>query len=124
MDKLSKQYVKTVKSFFPMYGKGERKYLKSLELNIVDFCEEASISDLDELYEKFGNPSEVVNTYYTSMDTNYILKQISRTKLLRVLGVALISSILIALSAYCTLLYAQFQIFENEQVHFVETIIK
>lgn len=124
MDKLSKQYVKNVKSFFPIYGKGEKKYLENLEINILDFCEEASISDLDELYEKFGTPSEVVNTYYVSMDTNYILKQISRTKLLRVLVVAFISSILIAVSAYCTLLYAQFQVFENEQVHFTETIIK
>lgn len=124
MNKISKQYIKNVKAFFPIIGKKERNYLKGLEMNIKDYCEEVAIASLDELYEKFGTPTEVVNAYYSNIDIEYIIKQISKKKTLRTLVIAIVLLAFTTVSAYCILLYSQFQVFESERVHFIETVIE
>lgn len=124
MNKITKQYVKNVEDFFPMSGKGEKKYLENLELNIEDFCEEVSILSLEELYEKFGTPSEVVNDYYSSVDTDYILKQMSKSKLIRRLIIALIAAVVISTLAYGSYLYAEYKILQRQAIFFEEVIIE
>lgn len=124
MDKISKQYVKNVKSFFPIIGKSEKKYLNGLEINVEDYCEETSISSLKELYEKFGTPSEVVNAYYSNVDVNYILKQISKAKLVKRLIFMLMLAILVSTLAYGAYLHSEYQTLKNEEIFFEETIIK
>lgn len=124
MNKITKQYVKNVKDFFPMSGKGEKKYLENLELNIEDFCEEVSILSLEELYEKFGTPSEVVNDYYSSVDTDYILKQMSKSKLIRRLIIALIAAVVISTLAYGSYLYAEYRTLQRQAIFFEEVIIE
>ena len=69
--------------FFPIVGKAEKKYLRNLKSNLEDYCEEKSVTSLEELYQGFGAPSEVVNTYYSSVDIDYILGQIKRTRIIR-----------------------------------------
>ena len=80
MNNLCKQYIKNAKTLFPIIGKTEKEYLKKLELNVQDYCEESSVSSIEELYRDFGSPSEVVNSYFSSVDLDYLLKRISISK--------------------------------------------
>ena len=98
MNNICKQYIKNVKSFFPISG--------------------------EELYRNFGTPSEVVNTYYSHMDINYILKQIKRTKAIKALIISLITSALVIVSAYCISLYSEYEAFRNQEIFFEETFIE
>lgn len=124
MNKISKQYVKNARVFFPSLGKNERNYLRNIESNIEDFCEEVSISSLDELYEKFGTPSEIAQTYYSNLNTDDILKQISKTKWLKRFILSLIIVAFMSSLTYSAYLYSQYQILKNESVFFEEVIIK
>ena len=123
MDNLCKQYVKNIKTFFPHISKKEKDYLKNLERNICDYCEDNSVTSIEKLYKDFGTPSEVVNSYYSSVNIDYILKQIKKTKIIKTTLIAMIVSALVAASAYCTLVYSAYQIFEAEQIFSEDTSI-
>ena len=124
MDNISKQYIKNVKVFFPIVGKAEKKYLRNLKSNLEDYCEEKSVTSLEELYQGFGAPSEVVNTYYSSVDIDYILGQIKRTRIIRNSLVIFVVSVLVALSAYFSYLYSEYRLMQSQMIFLEETFIE
>lgn len=124
MNTICKQYIKNAKSFFPNIGKEERKYLKNLELTISEYCEEQSISSLEELYKDVGMPFEVVNNYYENINVNHILHQINRKKIIRLSLLAIIFSLLLALLGYSIIAYSELQMLKAEDIFFEETIIE
>lgn len=124
MNNLCKKYLRNVKVFFPIMGKQERKYLENLELNVNDFCAEKSLTSLEDLYKDFGTPSDVANSYFSSANIDYILKQIRRTKAIKTALVTLIVSALLATSICCTILYSSYKVFKSEQIFSEDTFIK
>lgn len=83
MKKICIQYMRDIKSLFPVIGIQEKLYLKNLKLTVNDYCEEDCISSMKELYQKFGTPDEIISNYYSTIDTQYIIKQISKYKFLK-----------------------------------------
>ena len=124
MNNLCKQYIKNVRALFPIIGKTEKQYLRKLELNLQEYCEETSASCIEELYRDLGSPSEVVNSYYSNVDMDYLLRQIKRTKIIKTTFVALILATLVSVSEYCILLYAEHKVFKAEQIFSEETFIE
>ncbi len=124
MDSICRQYTKNIRALFPVIGKNEKKYLNKLKHNLEEYCEETSISSLEELYDNFGIPSEVVNTYYSSVNIDHILRQIKRTKAIKTTLITLIICALIAVSAYCVSLYSEYKVFESQKIFSEETFIE
>lgn len=83
MSKLKQRYLKEVKSFFPIMGKPERRHLKKLSEQINDYCIEKEVSSIEELYQDFGRPSEISNTYFSNIDINEFVKRIQLAKWLK-----------------------------------------
>ena len=83
MSKLKQRYLKEVKSFFPIMGKPERRHLKILSEQINDYCIEKEVSSIEELYQDFGRPSEISNTYFSNIDINEFVKRIQLAKWLK-----------------------------------------
>lgn len=121
MDSLAKQYIKNAKALFPLMGKDEKQYFKKLQINIEDYCETKSVSSIEELYNDFGSPIDIVNTYFSSSKIDYILNQIRRTKIIKTTLIVLIVSALVGVTAYCTLVYSAYQVFKAEQIFFEDT---
>ena len=124
MNNLSKQYVKNVKTFFPVIGKKEKEYLKHLEIHIDSFCIDNSVSSLEDLYENFGTPAQIVNTYYETIDTEYVLHQIKKSHYIKICISIIVASFLIATSIYCTISYRSQKIFEQEQIFSEDYILE
>lgn len=124
MNNLCKQYIRNAKALFPVMGKEERKYFKSLELNLQDYCEETSWSSLEELYKNFGTPAEIVNSYFTSVNMDYVLKQIRRTKVIKTILITFVVAALVTMTTCCTILYSAYQVFQYEQIFSEETVIE
>lgn len=124
MNNLYKQYIKNAKTFFPIMGKNEKQYFKNLELHIKDYCEETSTSTLEELYNNFGKPSDVANTYFSSVNTDYVIKQIKRTKVIKAFLITLMISALITVSVCCSIFYSTYNVFKSEQIYSENTIIE
>lgn len=84
MKSISGQYISTIKSFFPIMGKKERQYIKSLTEDVADYCIEEDISSLEQLYEKYGMPHEVANMYLSMLDVEVTAKRIRHSKWIKI----------------------------------------
>ena len=107
MSKLKQRYLKEVKSFFPIMGKPERRHLKKLSEQINDYCLEKEVFSINDLYQDFGRPSEISNTYFSNIDINDFVKRIQLSKWLKrgiaiFLLIALIAVTVYSIDSYCT----------------------
>ena len=82
------------------------------------------MDSLDDLYKRYGNPSDVAHSYFSCCSSEYILKQLKLAKAIKYCLVLSITAIFIALSSYCIKLYCEYHIFAEEQLFFEETIIE
>lgn len=124
MKKLRKQYVHKIKSLFPIIGRPERKYIKTMEINIDDYLSDSPNCTLEGLYQEFGPPEDVLNSYYSMMDTDHIIKRIRIAKYLKALVITLIATLVILASWRFYVSYKSFLIFQEEQMVDVETVIE
>ncbi len=109
MNKLCKEYISEIKALFPIKRKEERDYIKKIIADVEDYCEEANVTTKQELYENYGKPNDVVNNYFSTVDTEYIAKQISTKRLLKTFVIGLLVLATVLTSAFCITLYSEYQ---------------
>lgn len=123
MDKICKQYIKEIKTLLPLKQKAERKYLKKLQADIDDYCENANVVTKYDLYENYGTPAEVVRNYITFMDTKVLMKSLRFSKIVRACTVILIIAIIVATGAYCLNQHLMTRVWENNLGYYIDTVI-
>lgn len=123
MTKLCQQYLSDVKSLFPIMGKPEKKYLSKLREPLEDYCREEQVSTMEEIYDNFGQPDEVVNNYLRSADTAYLIKRIRLSKWVKRGFIALLLIALIGVSIAGIYMHKEYTIYKQEQLHHEETIL-
>lgn len=124
MNKLSKQYIANVKSLFPIMGKTEKDYIHSLSVDVEEYCSEENVQTIQELYEHYGLPNDVVNTYFSISDTQTIIKKIQTSKWIKRISVMIIIIVALAFGLWGAIQYNTYRIFEKEQAAFTDTIIE
>ena len=88
-----------------------------------DTKEEKEVFSIDDLYQDFGRPSEISNTYFSNIDINDFVKRIQLSKWLK-RGIAIFLLIaLIAVTVYSIDSYCAYKVFERESIYFEETEI-
>lgn len=124
MNKLCRQYQSDIKSFFPIMGNPEKKYLFKLMRSVEDYCDEEHVTTIEELYKGFGSPSDVVSTYLETADTSLLMKRIRITKWIKrgILTFLLIA--LIGVSIYGVYAYIEYNMLGHEQINFDEIQIQ
>lgn len=120
MTKLCQQYLSDVKTLLPIMGKTEKKYLIKLSQSLEDYCAEETVTTIEELYDGFGQPAEVVNTYITSMDTSYLIKRIRFAGWVKRGIIALLLISLVGVTIYGIKTYKAYKQFEREEIFFEE----
>ena len=121
--KPSQQYMREVKSLFPIMGRAEKKYLSKLADSVEDFCAEEGVASVSEIIHDFGEPCDVVSTYIGSIDSSRLVKKIRISKWVKRCIATLLLFALIGLGIYAHFLYENFKIFKQEQFYFDETEI-
>ena len=124
VNKICKTYISEVKAFFPILGKDERSYISKLRTNVDDFCDEANISTKEELYKQYGMPIDVVHEYYSSVDTEIIIKRIKLATSIRRAIVTVVIFSLISMSYLCLTLHNSNKQFTKQEIVISEDIIK
>lgn len=124
MDKLVREFLDNSKVFFPIYGSKEKEYIKNLEYHLIDFCEENEISSIEEMYRKYGNPSEVAYSYFSNINLDYIIKKLKMTRIIKSFLLFLTIISFVAVSVYSIRLYNDYQTFKEQQIYFEETTIE
>lgn len=123
MNKICKEYISEIKALFPIKRKPEKDYIKKIAADVADYCEEANVTSKQELYDNYGKPNDVVNNYFATVDTEYIVKEIKTTKFIKSAIAIIIILAMIATSALCITLYAQYQMVKRTEVVMVDQTI-
>ena len=123
MNKICKEYISEIKALFPIKRKPEKEYIKKIAADVADYCEEANVTSKQELYDNYGRPNDVVNNYFATVDTEYIVKEIKTTKFIKSAIAIIIILAMIATSALCITLYAQYQMVKRTEVVMVDQTI-
>lgn len=124
MNKLCKKYISNVRAFFPIKGKLEKKYLRDLATTVNDFCEGNNPASLEVLYKEFGTPNEVVNSYFSTVNTDYVIKRIRFSKIVKIVAVLLLIIALITSIIFCSYIATAKRVVEKLEGSYFETYIE
>ena len=83
MNKLCRTYIRKVKLLFPVMGKYERKYIKAITINVNDYLADVPESTIDDLYKEFGTPKDIIDSYYSTVNTDDVIKKIRISKYIK-----------------------------------------
>lgn len=119
MKNICGQYISTVKTFFPIMGKRERQYIKSLETDVTDYCMEEDISSLEQLYEKYGMPHEVANTYFTVADMDALTRKMRYRRWVKITVFAMLFLVFCGVLVWGITTYNTYRIFDEVEQLFL-----
>lgn len=80
MNKSCKEYIKEIKDMFPIKGRTERKYIKELSKDVEEYCEDSGATSKEDLYENYGTPFNVVESYFSVTGISYVSKKLKISK--------------------------------------------
>lgn len=123
MNKLCRQYISNVKLLFPIIGKAEKEYINSLASDIEDYCIEENINTIDKLYERYGTPDNVINTYFSVLNTDEVIERIKIAKRLKQAVFLFLLIVVAAVIIRGINIYDTYQIFMQEQAVFTDSNI-
>lgn len=118
---LSQKYINDIKLLFPVIRKTEKTYLQQMKQNIDDYCEQSTVSSMEELYEEFGKPQEVVYNYYSMMDMMPLFSYIRLRRILK-LFLIFVCAIIFAITLFSSvILYQEHLSTLRQEAIFIET---
>ena len=81
-EKTVDKYIKAIKKEFPIYRKGEKRYLKMLRSSMYDYAVsfEGELITVSHLSKKFGSPKDCANTYIEYLGTDTICHNMNGKK--------------------------------------------
>lgn len=98
-------------------------YLRQMKQNIDDYCTGTTVSSLEELYQEFGEPQDVVHSYYSMTNMLPLFTYIRWRRIIKYL-LTFICVIIFAVTIYiCTILYKEHLVFMRQEAIFIETTI-
>lgn len=124
MNKSCKEYIKEIKAMFPIKGRAERKYIKKLSNDVEEYCEDAGVISKEDLYENYGTPFNVVESYFTVTGISYVSKKLKISKYIKILISVIIDIALIISSLYAYIIWEEHEMIMREEMVGVETVIE
>ena len=82
----------------------------------MDFVEENDVTSEEVLHAEFGTPSEVVNTYFSSVDSEYVVKRVKHSRWLKVSAVTVFFAAIIGVGIYGGVKTKEYIAFMEEKV--------
>lgn len=95
-EKTVDKYIKAIKKEFPIYRKGEKRYLKMLRSSMYDYAVsfEGELITVSHLSKKFGSPKDCANTYIEYLGTDTICHNMNGKKYGKYIFITALSVIL------------------------------
>ncbi|MCI8337525.1 MAG: hypothetical protein HFH62_02420 [Lachnospiraceae bacterium] len=100
INKDSRKYYKEIRTIIPSRGKYEKRLLKTYEEKISELNENKPEISYEELHNRMGDPTEIINDYYDGVDTAYLIKRLRTTKCIRTGLLTLLIAVLIVAVIY------------------------
>ncbi len=105
---------------FPMKRKQERTYLRNLASDVNEYCNDAQITSIQDLYKHCGTPFEVVNNYFSVLNPESIVKKLRLSKAIKGAIAALVIIAFITAGVFCAVHLEAFVVFEQSKIAMCE----
>lgn len=76
MNKASKRYYGDIRTLLPARGKYEKRFLERIKERITEINDTSPDIDYDSLADILGTPTELITEYYSDIDTDYLIKRL------------------------------------------------
>lgn len=123
MNKAAKKYYQTIYRLFPDHSIEERHYLVRFKEYIRLYDQLHPDTTYEQYIEKFGEPQDVVSSYYVRIDNSIVISKMKSQKFIKsAICIFLVSFIILAMS----FIYIRYNEYKNEmddQPYYYETTI-
>ena len=116
MNSVTKQYIHDVKTLFPSKGKKERDYLKRLAVTVDEYCEETNVSNKQDIYQKYGQPIDIVHDFYSALDTEEVIKRIRFAFAVKLGIITVTSAVVLSALTYLIIAYLGYQMDLRQEI--------
>lgn len=125
-EKTVDKYIKATKKEFPIYRKGEKRYLKMLRSSMYDYAVsfEGELITVSHLSKKFGSPKDCANTYIEYLGTDTICHNMNGKKYGKYIFITALSVILGFAICISVMLYKEWQISRRTDIASTTIIIQ
>lgn len=125
-EKTVDKYIKAIKKEFPIYRKGEKRYLKMLRSSMYDYAVsfEGELITVSHLSKKFGSPKDCANTYIEYLGTDTICHNMNGKKYGKYIFITALSVILGFAICISVMLYKEWQISRRTDIASTTIIIQ
>lgn len=100
------KYIKDVRRLFPVYGKREKDFMMRFKQHVLECDALPEHVTYNELVEEFGSPIEVLQNYYDSIESDYILRKMNTRRIITYVGI-IICILAIGVSLWKTIVINQ-----------------
>ena len=80
MNKAAKTYYKKLYKSFPMMTHLEKDFLKEFKKSLINHASLYPHASIDDYYKKYGQPCDIIATYYEHFESEYITKYMNSRK--------------------------------------------
>lgn len=113
-----KEYLDNCKTLLPMYGSNEKLYIQRMGHRLLEFEEEKKDINYDDIVNRFGSPTSIVHAYIEDLDTDVLIKNIKRTKIIKKVTITILAIVLsISLIITTYRLYKLNKLYEEVKQH-------
>lgn len=125
-EKTVDKYIKAIKKEFPIYRKGEKRYLKMLRSSMYDYAVsfEGELITVSHLSEKFGSPKDCANTYIEYLGADTICHNMNGKKYGKYIFITALSVILGFAIYISIMLYKEWQISRRSDIASTTIVIQ
>ncbi len=107
-----------------MIGKHEKRFYSDLKQNIAEFSDNKGHVGFSDLQEEFGSPTDVIQDYFDNVEPDYLIKQLSRTRYIRLTCLISILAIITILVIWNITNYISYKTFEENLPAIEKTTIE
>lgn len=125
-EKTVDKYIKAIKKEFPIYRKGENRYLNMLRSSMYDYAVsfEGELITVSHLTERFGSPKDCANTYIEYLGTDAICHNMNGKKYGKYIFITALSVILGFAICISIMLYKEWQISRRSDIASTTIVIQ
>lgn len=98
MKSVKEQYIQDVKCIFPIRDRKVKQFIKRISESI----DETSNDNMtyQDYVSQFGSPNEIVSTFYSEVEEDYLYKQMNRRRLFQICFSAMIIVLLLTAAVF------------------------
>ncbi|MEG0275576.1 MAG: DUF6120 family protein [Coprobacillus sp.] len=122
MNKVSRQFYNKIHRLFPLLGNEEKQFLNKFKEHLEIYETKYPSQTYDDYLEYFGNPKDIISTYYEHIESEYIVTHMKSRKIIKYLSITFICVFIAVSIALVFFRYKEYQLSKENQYFYTEVI--